>query len=63
MVQRYALVSDGVVANVILWDADAQPDVQFGAEVLAVQLPDGSRVGPGWTYAGGVFGEPPPEGG
>lgn len=51
---RYAIILNGEVVNVALWDGvtDWQPEGEL------VQLEDGSPVGPGWTYSDGVFVEP-----
>jgi len=55
---RYALVIDGVVRNVV--EADAQWPGLAAADA-AVELPDGSTVGVGHTYSGGVFAPPGPD--
>lgn len=47
---RYAIIENGVVTNVVVADAD------IAAENGWVQCDHG---GPGWTYANGVFTEPP----
>lgn len=51
---KYAIVINGTVVNVALWDGetDWQPDGEF------IQLDDDSRVGPGWAYVEGTFVEP-----
>ena len=50
MTNRFAIIESGVVANVVV--ADAELASQNGW----VACPD---AGPGWTYADGVFTEPP----
>jgi hypothetical protein len=53
---RYALVRNGVVANVIIWDG-VQPYSAGDSELIELgEL----VVGPGFTYVGGVFEVPPP---
>lgn len=49
---RYAIVSQGVVANVVV----ATPEVATRNGWIAA--PD--NVGPGWLYDGSVFSAPPP---
>ena len=55
---RYAIVRDGVVENVILWDGDAStwqnPD---GTSVIAIS--EGDPVAPSYTYDGSKFIAPP----
>jgi len=57
MMGTYAVVEDGAVTNVVLWDGDAE-EWQPPANALAVLLDDGSSVGIGWTYANGEFAPP-----
>ena len=47
---RYAIIENGVVTNVVVASAE------IAAENGWVQCDHG---GPGWTYANGVFTEPP----
>ena len=57
---RYAHVKNGQVVNVSFWTTTpAAPTDDFGAEL--VLLPEGSLVGPGWTYDGEDFAPPAPE--
>ena len=49
MSNRYAIIENGLVVNVVVADAE------FAAEQGWVECPD---AGPGWTYAGGVFTAP-----
>lgn len=53
----YAIVENGVIANVIVWDGVAPFTPPSGAAV--VQIPDGTYTGVGATYSNGVFGAPP----
>lgn len=50
MVMRYAIVTNGVVSNVVLADAP-----------LAANWIITDTAGPGWTYADGVFSPPAPK--
>lgn len=55
--KNYALVENGVVVNVIVWDGQSSwqpPDGQ-----TAVLVPDDAYAGIGSTYSNGAFGEPP----
>ncbi len=55
--QRYAIVRDGIVENVVLWDGDAEKWAPpKGAAAYAA--PD-DAVSRGWTYADGAFVPPP----
>ncbi|KKB61556.1 hypothetical protein WM40_22740 [Robbsia andropogonis] len=58
-ISRYAIIEEGVVTNVILWDG--QGDLFPGMTV--VLLPDDSPVSPGWTTPddGKTFVAPPPQ--
>lgn len=52
---RYAMIRDGVVVNVCLWDGDTfrwQPP----ENVLCIPAPD--HVGIGWRYEGAAWLEP-----
>lgn len=49
---RYAIIEDGQVAEVQLWESGSAP-------AGAVQLPDGSPVSRGWIYLGGSDFEAP----
>lgn len=53
----YAIVENGVVANVIVWDGVAEYTPPDGTAL--VQIPDGTYTGPGATYSNGAFGPPP----
>lgn len=50
MTNRYAIVENGVVTNVVVADA------KMAASHGWIECPQG---GPGWLYANGVFTEPP----
>lgn len=45
---RYAIVVDGIVTNVVLWDGEAT----WQTDGESVPLPDGSPVGIGWSWDG-----------
>ena len=49
---RYALIENGVVANVIV------ADPEFAASVNAILCAE--QAGPGWLYDGTAFTAPPP---
>jgi len=57
---KYAIVKDGVVVNVIEYEAQpSTPPPGFEAGHVAIQA---DRVSPGWRYANGTFTNPnPPE--
>jgi hypothetical protein len=50
MVSRYAIVRDGLVTNVTLWDG--QTDWDPGEGCTLYPLPDDSPVSIGWTRSG-----------
>jgi len=52
MDNRYAIVENGVVVNVVLADAD------FAAQHGWMAVP--KEVGPGWVYTDAQFSAPPP---
>lgn len=54
---NYAIVENGNVVNVILWDGSAQWQPPAGATV--VEVPDGVACGPGYTFDGTNFIAPP----
>jgi len=58
--QKYAIVKDGVVVNVIEYEAQpSAPPPGFEAGHVAIQA---DAVSPGWNYANGTFTDPnPPE--
>jgi len=56
--QKYAIVKNGVVINVIEYEAQpSTPPPGFEAGHGAIQA---DRVSPGWTYANGTFTDPNP---
>jgi hypothetical protein len=58
--QKYAIVKDGVVVNIIEYEAQpSTPPPGFEAGHVAIQA---DAVNPGWAYANGQFTDPnPPE--
>ncbi|WP_069706131.1 hypothetical protein [Burkholderia seminalis] len=54
---NYALVSNGVVQNKIVWDGSDQ-SWQPQPGVIAVVIPDGTVVDHNYTYANGEFSSP-----
>jgi hypothetical protein len=58
MSQRYALVQDGIVSNIIVWDGDVAT-LTLPTGVMAVEDTDIVAV-VGGTYADGVFDPPAP---
>ncbi len=52
---RYAIVLDGLVDNVVIWDGQGEVPGPVGS--IAVLLTD-EPCGPGWTYDGTTFAEP-----
>jgi hypothetical protein len=58
---RWAVIRDGVVANIIIWDGVTEFD--HGADQLvSIDAPDRAMVGPRWTWDGVAFAPPPDEG-
>lgn len=53
MVSRYAVVCDGSVENVVLWDGASEWAPDDGRQLVA--LPDDHVVNPGDTYDGETF--------
>ena len=55
---KYAIVKDGVVVNIIEYEAQpSTPPPGFEAGHVAIQA---DRVDPGWHYANGTFTDPNP---
>jgi len=54
---RYAIIKDGVVVNVILWDGQAEWQPPEGATLVNV---DDIIFGPGYLYDGETFTDPSP---
>jgi hypothetical protein len=57
MMSIYAIVENGVVKNIVLWDGQEQWQAPAGSS--AVVIPEGAYVGIGSTYSNGVFSAPP----
>lgn len=57
---KYAIVKDGIVVNVIEYESQpSTPPAGFEEGHVAIQA---DRVNPGWVYANGEFTDPnPPE--
>lgn len=53
MVNKYAIVKDGVVVNVALWDGESDWSPSEGEAILC---PD--DVSPGWLYENEIFVDP-----
>lgn len=53
----YAVIENGVVANLIVWDGKASWSAPVSA--VTIQVPTGSVAGIGSTYSGGAFSAPP----
>lgn len=56
MIKTYALIKNGVVENVALWDGEA--DWSVPDEYQIAECVNGAAIG--WTYVDGEF-SPPPE--
>ncbi|VWC89737.1 hypothetical protein BLA17378_04484 [Burkholderia aenigmatica] len=59
MINRYALIENGSVINVILWDGGTET-WQPPQGMTTTLLPDGSPVSPGYTFDGANFHSPSP---
>lgn len=53
MISTYAIVGNGIVTNVVLWDGESDWSIPTGT--TANLLPAGSPVGVGYTFDGGVY--------
>lgn len=51
----YAVVVDGLVVNVVLWDGESE----FDAPGQLVQIPDDTPAGVGWSFDGSTWTSPP----
>jgi hypothetical protein len=51
---NYAIVSNGVVENVIVWDGETP----FSGSEGLIDLASNPEVGPGYTYNGTTFAPP-----
>lgn len=56
-VSVYAVVENGVVSNLVLWDGNSDWTPPTGTSAYA--LPDGSSVGLGWSTGDGIHYVPP----
>ncbi|UVA80472.1 hypothetical protein [Pandoraea commovens] len=57
MMKRYAIIENGTVVNVVLWDGQTECEaIPDGA----VELTSDSPVAPGYTREDGSFIAPPP---
>lgn len=57
MPDQYAIVENGVVTNMILWDGDTE-SWSPPAGISAVSVADGLEIGIGWAYNGTSFAAP-----
>ena len=57
---RYAVVRDGVVENVVVWNGD-EAEWQPPEGTQAVLIPEGVNVAAGYTYDGRNFNGKTPE--
>lgn len=53
---NYAVVENGSVINVVVWDGVSEWAPPDGA--IAVDIPDDVPVGIGWLYDGSTFSQP-----
>jgi len=56
-ISRYAVVENGTVSNVVLWDGETDWAPPIGA--ASVALADTDAISIGWTYDGKQFAAPP----
>lgn len=52
---RYALVKEGLVESIILWDGETKYEIPQGYS--AYEVPE--NISPGWTVENGEWTEPP----
>jgi len=52
----YAVVENGVVVNMVVWDGVAQWQPPEGSQ--AIPVPEGTFVDIGWLYSNGAFSAP-----
>lgn len=55
---KYAVIRNGTVENLVVWDGETDWTAPEGTEVVAL---DDRPAGPGWTYDGTSFTAPPEE--
>ncbi|EKS5466246.1 hypothetical protein QB691_000112 [Escherichia coli] len=56
--KEWAVVENGIVVNVVLWDGISE--WHAGEDQEVIEVVGDSQAGIGWTYSGGEF-VPPPE--
>lgn len=52
---RYAIIENGIVTNIVLWDGQAE----WSNSAFATPIPAGQNVGIGSTYDGTTWTAPP----
>lgn len=52
---RYAVIANGAVENVIVWDGESE----YPNSAQLIDLSEHPQVGPGYTYDGTTFTAPP----
>lgn len=55
MAEKFAVVSDGIVENIIIWDGVQPLDVPDGVSMIAV--PDDAQIDLGYCFDGTGFAE------
>lgn len=55
---NWALIKDGVVINVIVWDWDGSEENDPLPDYVKIQVQDGVRCNPGWLWNGTDFIDP-----
>lgn len=55
--KRIAMIQDGMVKNVAIWDGES-PWAPDGFDLI--ETTDRPEIGPGWIYDGTNFAPPPP---
>ena len=58
LMKEWAVVENGIVVNVVLWDGISE--WHAGEDQEVIEVVGDSQAGIGWIYSGGVF-VPPPE--
>lgn len=54
--RTWALIANGVVENIVVWDGESAWSPPPGCTLVEVT---GTATGPGWTYDGATFSPPP----
>ena len=57
-VMRYAMIKDGVVQNICLWDGDLNTWTP-PEDMTVIAAPE--NIGVGWSYSEGQWAEPVPD--